>query len=306
MSDEVFLAAFLDSDEQVSLKVLSVTLGNPVFSAKDVQPLCELRYPRLRAIAEGIDILIISEPTPASTVSNLSAAPFTCSSTDILFTVTLRYAIGMDVESAVVLLVPRSTILHQVSCVSSSPQKYVGWESWGETGSRMLDIQPSDVWVCHSYGMKFVHSRDGEAFACLYDLNPYATRKVVNTANSPDLPWKPMEKETKISGRRNPFSTDVFTSLPGREASLDLIPNEHGWEATMITGDHVVMVQVSGSTTNTLSPSIIRRSVEPSAWEICLHGNVTRQYQTAFSLMVEALKGRGPNYRTNVACIATL
>jgi len=297
--------AFVDHGGQVSLRVLAVTPGNSMSSAEDVQYLCELRLPILRADVEGV--LIISEPSPTSTSPNIPAAPFTAS-TDVLFTVTLSYSMDTDDDdvSAVVLLVPRSTILHQVSCVSSSPQKYVGWESWGETGSRMLDIQPSDVWVCHSYGMKFVHSRDGEAFACLYDLNPYATRKVVNTANSPDLPWKPMEKETKISGRRNPFSTDVFTSLPGREASLDLIPNEHGWEATMITGDHVVMVQVSGSTTNTLSPSIIRRSVEPSAWEICLHGNVTRQYQTAFSLMVEALKGRGPNYRTNVACIATL
>lgn len=259
MSDEVLLAAFLE-DGQVSLKVLSVALDS-VSSAKDVQPLCELRYPGLRVVAS--DILIISEPIPASTVSNLSAAPFTCSSTDILFTVTLTYFMGSAFESAIVLLVPRSVILYQASRVSSSPQKYIEWELWGPQGSRILDIQPSDVWVCHSYGMKFVYGPDDQHAGCLYDFNPYATRKVVNTANRPGLPWKPMEKETKISGTRNPFDTDVVTSLPGCGVSLDilLLFNEDGWEATMITGDHIVMVQVSGSTINYIFPSIIRWSV---------------------------------------------
>jgi len=226
-------------------------------SAEDVQYLCELRLPILRADVEGV--LIISEPSPTSTSPNIPAAPFTAS-TDVLFTVTLSYSMDTDDDvSAVVLLVPRSTILHQVSCVSSSPQKYVGWESWGETGSRMLDIKPSNVWVCHSYGMKFIHSPDHGETASVYDLNPHATRKDVNTAN-PHLRWKAMEG-TKISGGRNPFRADVVTSLPGREASLNLIPNKHGWDATMITEDHIMMVQVSESTIHTVSinDSVISR-----------------------------------------------
>ena len=235
--------------EQVSLRVLAVIPGNFMSSAKDVQYLCELRFPILRA--RVVDVSIISEPSPTSTSPNILAAPFTAS-TDVLFTVTLMYAIGIEVESAVVLLVPRSTILHQLSRVSSSPQKYVGWESWGETGSRMLDIESFDIQECCSYGMKFIHSPDGEEIANVYDLNPHATRKDVNIVN-PHLPWKAME-ETEISGRRNPFQADVVTSLPGREAFLDLIPNEHGWVATMITEDHIVMVYVSESTIHTYRP----------------------------------------------------
>ena len=238
--------AFVDGG-QVSLRVLAVTPGNSMSLAEDVQYLCELRFPQLRATVE--DVSIISEPSPTSTVLNITAVPFTAS-TDVLFTVTLRYSMGTNFESALVLLVPRSTILYQVSCVSSSPQKYVGWETWGPTGSRMLDIEPSDVWVCHSYGMKFIH-KDGEANTSVYDLNPYATRKDVNTAN-PHIPWKAMKETKMIGGRRNPFKMDVITYLPGREASLKLTPNEHGWKAAMITEDHIVMVQVSESTTHTV------------------------------------------------------
>lgn len=258
ISDELVLATFTD-EEQVSLRVLAVTRGISIPSEKDVQYLCELRFPMLRAMAEGISIS--SEPSPTSTTPN-NTAPFTHSSTDVLFTVTLKYSMGRNPSSFIVLLVPRSTILHHILCVSTSSQKHLKWESWGPKGSRMLDIEPSNVWVCHSYGMKFVHS-PCRNFANVYDLNPYATRKDVNSANRPDFPWGIMEKETKISGRHNPFDTDVVTSLPGREASIELIPNEHGWEATMIAEDHIVLVQVSKSTINTISPlmTLVSRNI---------------------------------------------
>ena len=110
----------------------------------------------------------------------------------------------------------------------------------------MLKLDPSDIWACHSYGMKFVCSPDGGTFARMFDFNPYATRK---DASCPQLPWKPMPMETKIRRRRSPFDTDVVTSLPGREASIPLpTSNNLGWESTMITEDHIVMVQVGKST----------------------------------------------------------
>ena len=242
ISDDLFLVAFVDGG-QLSFRVLPVTLGNSMSSAEDAQYLCEMRFPILRGTVE--EVSIISEPSSTSTVPNIPAAPFTAF-TDVLFTVTLRYSVGMDFESAVVFLIPRSTILYHVSCVSISSQKHLEWESWGPKGSRVLDIEPSNFWVYHSYGMKFIHTRLGEAVASMYNFNPYARRKDMNTADS-HLPWKAMEKETKISGERNPFDIDVVTSLPGREASLELMADEHGWEATMITEDHVVMVQVSKS-----------------------------------------------------------
>ena len=250
ITDELLLVAFVDRD-QVSLRVLAATSEGSVLAAEDIQYLCDLRFPILQANVE--DVLITSDPSPTRTNSYIPVAPFTCSATDVLFTITLKYSMedptGMDLEWAVVLLVPRSTILDRVS---SSFGSSLEWESWGPQGSRMLDIKPSDVWVCHSYGMKFIHNPVGEAIAIVYDFNPYATRKDVDTPNR-HLPWKVMERETRISCERSPFKTDVVTSLPGREVSLELTPNDHGLEAVMITEDHIVIVQVSESTAHNIS-----------------------------------------------------
>jgi len=255
ISDELVLVSFVDDDddEQVSLRILAVPPGNYVSSAGDVEYLCEFRYPRLRASCNVNDVFITPALLTASAVPDIPAAPFAHSSTDVLFTVTFKYAIDSDVET-VVLLVPRSTILNQVSSIAGSSQKYLEWESWGPAGSRMLKLNPSDIWACHSHGMKFIYSPDGGTFARLFDFNPYASRKDVNTASCPHLPWKAMSMATKIRRRRGPFDTDVVTSLPGREASIPLTPNNNGWESTMITEDHIVMVQVGTSTIHAISP----------------------------------------------------
>ena len=237
--------SFVDDDEQVSLRILAVSPGNFVSSARDAEYLCELRYPRIRASCNVHDVSIASAPSTTSVLPGIPTAPFTHSSTDVLFTVTFKYTIDSRVGT-VVLLVLRSTILNQVSSIAASSQKYLDWESWGPAGSRMLKLDPSDIWACHSYGMKFVCSPDGGTFARMFDFNPYATRK---DASCPQLPWKPMPMETKIRRRRSPFDTDVVTSLPGREASIPLpTSNNLGWESTMITEDHIVMVQVGKST----------------------------------------------------------
>ena len=63
-----------------------------------------------------------------------------------------------------------------------------------------------------------------------------------------------MPMKTKIRRRRSPFDTNVTTSLPGREASIPLPPNDHGWESAMITEDHIVMISVSKFTIRAISP----------------------------------------------------
>ena len=235
---------FIDDYGQVSLRILAVLRGNPVSFAWDVEYLCELRYPRLRTFVD--DTFITSAPLTTSAAPIIPVAPFAHSSTDVLFTVILKYTVDSG-AGAVILLVPRSTILNHISSVAASSQKYLEWESWGPKGSRMLKMDLSDVWACHSYGMKFVYSPDGGTFTRAFDLNPYSARKDVNSARCPHLSWKALPIETKIGRRRNPFDIDVVTSFPGREASIQLIPNNHGWESTMITEDHIVMVQVGKS-----------------------------------------------------------
>jgi len=246
ISDGLVLVLDIAGNGQVSLGILAVPPRYPVCNARSHGYLCELRYPRLSFGALVDDVLITSAPLTTLAVPDIPVAPFAHSSTDILFMVILKYIKDSGIET-VVLLVPHSTILNHISSVILSLQKSLEWESWGPKGSCMLKVDPSDVWIYHSYGMKFVYSPDGGTFVHTFDLNPYATRKVINTASCPDLSWKAMLMETKIRRRHNLFDTDVVTSFPGREASIQLTPNNHGWESTMITEDYIVMVQVGKS-----------------------------------------------------------
>lgn len=207
-SDELVLVTFVDDDDG------------------DVVYLCELRYPRLRGDVGVVRIIPASLPTSAGS-GILAQIPFAHSSTDVLFTIVL-HPVGLVVHQVVVLFVPRSTILNQLSSVAANPQKYLEWESWGPEGSRMLKLDRSESWSCHSYGMKAVYSPLNGTSARIFDFNPYRTRKNLNTPHSPHLPWKPLPMETKIGRRRNLFDINVVTSLQGREASIPLPPNIHG------------------------------------------------------------------------------
>ncbi|KAL4078626.1 hypothetical protein V8B97DRAFT_1932479 [Scleroderma yunnanense] len=59
----------LDQQILAALEIFALTNENPVLSVRDIQHLCELRYPRLRATVD--DVLITSE------LPRLSPAPFT-------------------------------------------------------------------------------------------------------------------------------------------------------------------------------------------------------------------------------------
>jgi len=246
--------AFIDNDKQVSLRVFEVPPGNSVSSARDVEYLCKLRYPRLRSSLH--DVLISSAPLTTSAVPSIPSVPFAHSPTaDVLITVIFEYEVDSRTDT-VVHLVPRSTILNQVSSISTSSRKFRNWKSWGPEGSRMLKLTSSNVWTCLSYGMKFIYCAVGGKYARVFDFNPYATTKDANSsASCALLPWEPLPMETKIRSRRKPFKIDMVTSLPGREAYA-LLPRMSvlGWEGAMITEDHIVLILVSGSTIRVIFP----------------------------------------------------
>jgi len=106
----------------------------------------------------------------------------------------------------------------------------------------MLKMDSSAVRGFHCYGMKFVSLQRG-TIARVFDFNPYKTRKILSTF-SYRFPWLAMPEETKFRRRHSPFDTAVVTSLKGCEIPILLIPDKDDWESTMITEDHVVMVQV--------------------------------------------------------------
>lgn len=249
MTEDLILAGISRSGKEPSLQVLNIAAHvNPVHSLEDMPFICELQYPKLQATMEYF--VIRSEPTPTWRPPS-SGVPFYCSRKDFVFTISMRTTLGETHESTV-LFVPLSILLSEVERSYGVPRRNVPWDAWGPGGTRLLFREPSDTWVCYTYGMKFIQGlrwKTGHV-ARVYDFNPYAARKHTKASVNSSIRWKRLAKQSKSNARCDSFGGEVITKLPGRVANLTLHHSEDGWDAVMIGEDHVLMVQVRSSSSN--------------------------------------------------------
>ncbi|KAF8134942.1 hypothetical protein EV363DRAFT_1322083, partial [Boletus edulis] len=249
MTEDLILAGILTPDLEPALQVLRVTAhGDPlsIHSLQDISCICELQYPNLQGNVEYF--LIRSEPTPTWKPPAGSGVPFYGSRRDFIFTISLRI-LWNETQESIVLFVPLSTLLSEVDRSHDTPRRSVHWDAWGPDGTRMIFREPSETWVCYTYGMKFIlglRLNDGHV-ARLYDFDPYAARKHVKTSVDSPIPWKRLAQESKPSGRCRSFVEQVITRLPGRVATITLEHSNDGWDTAMIGEDHIVMVQPNSS-----------------------------------------------------------
>lgn len=244
MTEDLILAAILRSDTEPTLQVLEVaTHVDPIQLLEDIPYVCELKCPTLRGHMEYF--LIRAEPTPTWKPPAGSGVPFYGSRKDFIFTISMRILSG-DTNESIVLFVPLSTLLLEVERSCNVPHPHIPWHAWGPSGTRMVCREPSETWVCYTYGMKFIQGlrwKNGHA-ARVYDFNPYAARKDVKTSVNSSIPWTRLAEESKPGGRCGCFQEEVITRLPGRVATITLEHTDEGWDAAMIGEDHIVMVQV--------------------------------------------------------------
>lgn len=245
MTEDLILAAILRSDMEPTLQVLRVSAAylNPVRSVADIPFVCELQYPELQGNLEYF--LIRAEPTPTWRPPADLKVPFYSSRKEFIFTISTRIISG-DTHESTVLFVPLSTLLLEVERSHAVHRRVVSWRAWGPSGTRMMCREPSETWVCYTYGMKFILGlrwKNGHV-ARVYDFNRHAARKYVRTSLDSPVPWMRLAKETKPGGRYEGFCPKVVTTLPGRVATITLEHSDDGWDAAMIGEDHIVMVQV--------------------------------------------------------------
>jgi len=245
MTEDLVLAGMLTPDLEPALQVLRVTACSdplPIHSLEDISCVCELEYPDLQGNVENF--LIRSEPTPTWKPPAGSGVPFYGSRRDFIFTISLR-TLWNETQESTVLFVPLSTLLSEIDRSHDTPGQIVPWNAWGPDGTRMVFREPSETWVCYTYGMKFILGlpwRNGHV-ARVYDFDPHAARKHVKTSVDSPILWKRLAQESKPSGRCVSFDKQVITGLPGRVATLMLEHSDDGWDAAMIGEDHIVMVQ---------------------------------------------------------------
>lgn len=253
MTEDLILAAILRSAMEPTLQVLRVSAAylNPVRSVADIPYVCELQYPELQGNLEYF--LIRAEPTPTWRPPADLKVPFFGSRKDFIFTISTRIISG-DTHESIILFVPLSTLLLEVEHSHAVHRRVVSWQAWGPSGTRMVCREPSETWVCYTYGMKFILGlpwKNGHR-ARVYDFNRYAARKDVKTSVDSLIPWKRLAKEGTPGGRYEVFCPKVVTTLPGRVAIITLEHSDDGWDAAMIGEDHIVMVQVRYLLSNTM------------------------------------------------------
>ncbi|KAG1762733.1 hypothetical protein EDD22DRAFT_952902 [Suillus occidentalis] len=216
---------------------------------KDVSYICGLEYPKMKASV--LDMLIRSEPTPGWSPSQTVETPFFFARSDRIFTITLRVTVDHNsTEECTVLIVPLSTIMAQVESSGGTQKRNVPWKEWGPNGSHIFLRTPSEVWVCHVYGMKFIQLLPWNKgkFARVYDFNRYAARRDVcnEQTTEPKIQWKRLGMPQSLNVRCSTFDEKVNTYLPGRVANIEVIPNgdSHDWEAAMISEDNIIVISV--------------------------------------------------------------
>jgi hypothetical protein len=139
----------------------------------------------------------------------------------------------------------------QVELSRNTQKRIVPWVRWGPNGSYMLLRSPSEIWVCYVYGMKFIQLlpwKKGNS-ARVYDFNKYAARRDVRNEQTtePKLLWRRLGMPQSLNSRCSAFDEEVNTYLPGRVATVEVMPSDtsHDWEAAMIGEDNIVLVSVS-------------------------------------------------------------
>lgn len=240
-----------ESDEMPRLDILSIdSFREEMEEYKDVNYICGLEYPKMKA--DVLDMLIRSDPTPGWSPPQTVQTPFFSARSDRIFTITIRVSpAGNSNEECTVLIVALSTIMAQVALSRNTQKRIVPWEQWGPNGSYMLLRSPSESWVCYVYGMKFIQLlpwKKGNT-ARVYDFNKYAARRDVRNEQTTEakLLWTRLGMPQPLNSRCSAFVEEVITYLPGRVATVEVMPSDspYDWEAAMIGEDNIVLVSVS-------------------------------------------------------------
>lgn len=249
VTEDLLLVCVLGGDETPPhLGVFSIdSFSEEMEEYKDVNYICGLEYPKVKGDVR--DMLIRSEPTPGWSPSQTVQTPFFFARSDRIFTITMRVSPESNsTEEYTVLIVPLSTIMAQVELSHNTPKRIVPWTQWGPNGSHILLRSPSDTCVCYVYGMKFIQLlrwQKGNR-ARVYDFNKYAARRDVRNEQTtePKLLWRRLGMPQSLNSRCSAFDEEVNTYLPGRVATVEVMPSDtpHDWEAAMIGEDNIVLV----------------------------------------------------------------
>jgi hypothetical protein len=231
-----------ETDACLEIYDLKPALGRPA------NFICAFLLPKGSLDSWVVDMSISSDVS--SCHPHGSTPPFSVSSHNKLFTIAYEAVSGTGNTLKALLFLPMSTILdHLAKSRTNNAVKNIPWEEWGPHGTRFitLDHELSDVWICHTYGMKFMMACNPTSAGqfrsvCLYDFNNLSIRRdCLSPGNSTTVLTSP----SVIEASDGIFAESVHTHLPCRCHLKDLpICDDGKYEAVMMSEDCLLAVAV--------------------------------------------------------------
>ncbi|KAF7968570.1 hypothetical protein HWV62_30115 [Athelia sp. TMB] len=209
----------------------------PLKSGSAHMPLCTLRLPSCGYRVMLLDLTLSSDPP-----SEASSAAFSTPPRDILYTLTFDAWSGEQSRKAL-FFIPLSTLLIYASTDPLSMREEVAWPDWGPTGTRCIMTDPdlSDIWTCHTAGLRCVVAHISPRKSKTPSLRVYDFSAKRSFVDDPQHVQAVISSNT-IPASKRMFVPEVQTSLPVRFVEVDLDKFEGKWKAAMMSEDSIVLV----------------------------------------------------------------
>lgn len=249
----------------VDLDAVSTSSSNPSpATLSEISYVCGFDYPPFVKESDVLNVTIRSDPGPGSCPSPMLGVPFSVSSEDRVFLVTLSVVVRPPEQLFLRHIVPASTFLRALGALAPGQvRREFAWNEWGPHGSRLMPVSEAFTTseTCFVYGTMVAFTEDDFSFrvgksgrfVVLRDFNERAIRRRAegragggNQGMGIDdwnLDWRVVADAT-VFERCNVFKEEVTTALPYVERTFVPSQEETGgirWDVMMLTEDALVM-----------------------------------------------------------------
>lgn len=207
-----------------------------------------LSYPAFHYTSSLDCLQIRADPGPLAEVND--TVPFYQDNEDFIVVVTMMFTANDTTENVVHFFSSK----YLIALVKSQTDRPFGVYTWMLRDTRMFitpDSEPSNIWVCHVFGTRFViieRAPDGKCRSVvrIYDFNQSAIQRDAQMSAKPGESGR-IESTTNVIAAGNPYEADVTTGLPywTNVASLEgVLACDQGCQM-MCSEDNIVIVDVS-------------------------------------------------------------